>query len=114
MEKKIQSYVLIFGEVIYGSVDKMPIFFLSIITSRLSAVLYLPSSGFLASAGIFQLRPWRATPGIFPSEHLVKEQVPLSERIIKQIHYLVLADKKDDRGVYRRVPVRIMGAKPPK
>lgn len=41
---------------------------------------------------------------------LVKEQVPLSERIIKQIHYLVLADKKDDRGVYRRVPVRIMGA----
>jgi len=24
---------------------------------------------------------------------------------------LVLADKKDDRGVYRRVPVRIMGAK---
>lgn len=41
---------------------------------------------------------------------LVKEQVPLSERIIKQIHYLVLADKKDDRGVYRRVPVRIMSA----
>ena len=44
-------------------------------------------------------------------QDLVKEQVPLSERIIKQIHYLVLADKKDDRGVYRRVPVRIMGAK---
>lgn len=42
---------------------------------------------------------------------LVKDQVPLSESIIKQIHYLVLADKKDDRGVYRRVPVRIMGAK---
>ena len=42
---------------------------------------------------------------------LVKAQEPLSERIIKQIHYLVLADKKDDRGVYRRVPVRIMGAK---
>lgn len=42
---------------------------------------------------------------------LVKDQEPLSERIIKQIHYLVLADKKDDRGVYRRVPVRIMGAK---
>lgn len=30
--------------------------------------------------------------------------------MIKQIHYLVLADKKDDRGVYRRLPVRIMGA----
>lgn len=41
---------------------------------------------------------------------LVKEQLPLSERIIKQIHYLVLADKREDRGVYRRVPVRIMGA----
>jgi len=42
---------------------------------------------------------------------LTKKNVPLSESIIKQIHYLVLADKKDDRGVYRRVPVRIMGAK---
>ncbi len=42
---------------------------------------------------------------------LVKEQVSLSESVIKQIHYLVLADKKEDRGVYRRVPVRIMGAK---
>ncbi len=42
---------------------------------------------------------------------LVKEQTPLSESVIKQIHYLVLADKKDDRGVYRRVPVRIMGSK---
>lgn len=46
----------------------------------------------------------------FVSE-LVKEKPPLSESIIKQIHYLVLADKTDDRGVYRRVPVRIMGAK---
>lgn len=45
----------------------------------------------------------------FVSE-LVKNNVPLSESIIKQVHYLVLADKKDDRGVYRRVPVRIMGA----
>ena len=42
---------------------------------------------------------------------LVKEQAPLSESMIKQIHYLVLADKREDRGVYRRVPVRIMGAK---
>lgn len=41
---------------------------------------------------------------------LVKENAPLTESIIKQIHYLVLADKKDDRGVYRRVPVCIMGA----
>lgn len=42
---------------------------------------------------------------------MVKEKAPMTERIIQQIHYLVLADKKDDRGVYRRVPVRIMGAK---
>lgn len=41
---------------------------------------------------------------------LVQKAEPISEHIIKQIHYLVLADKKDDRGVYRRVPVRIMGA----
>lgn len=41
---------------------------------------------------------------------LVKEKVTLTESIIRQIHYLVLADKKDDRGAYRRVPVRIMGA----
>lgn len=41
---------------------------------------------------------------------LVQKQEPISERVIQQIHYLVLADKKDDRGVYRRVPVRIMGA----
>lgn len=45
----------------------------------------------------------------FVSE-LVKDNVPVSESIIKQIHYLVLADKREDRGVYRRVPVRIMGA----
>lgn len=41
---------------------------------------------------------------------LVQNNIPISERIIKEIHFLVLADKKDDRGVYRRVPVRIMGA----
>ena len=45
----------------------------------------------------------------FVSE-LVKDNVPISEGIIKQIHCLVLADKREDRGVYRRVPVHIMGA----
>ncbi len=45
----------------------------------------------------------------FVSE-LVKDNVPISESIIKQIHCLVLADKREDRGVYRKVPVRIMGA----
>lgn len=41
---------------------------------------------------------------------LVQNHVPLSERVIQQIHFLVLAEKKEDRGVYRRIPVRIMGA----
>lgn len=41
---------------------------------------------------------------------LVKKCEPLSEQVIKQIHYLVLADKRLDRGVYRKVPVQIMGA----
>ena len=41
----------------------------------------------------------------------VSKNKELTESLIKQIHYLVLADKKDDRGVYRRIPVRIMGAK---
>ena len=41
---------------------------------------------------------------------LVQKNEPLSERVIKDIHYLVLADKKEDRGVYRRIPVSIMGA----
>lgn len=45
----------------------------------------------------------------FVSE-LVKDNVPISEGIIKHIHCLVLADKREDRGVYRRVPVHIMGA----
>lgn len=41
---------------------------------------------------------------------LVKDNLPLSESLIKQIHYLVLADKPEDRGIYRKVPVKIMGA----
>lgn len=41
---------------------------------------------------------------------LAGTEKPLTERIIKDIHYLVLSDKKDDRGVYRKIPVRIMGA----
>ena len=42
---------------------------------------------------------------------LVKDNVPLTENIINQIHYLVLADKKEDRGIYRKIPVQIVGAK---
>lgn len=41
---------------------------------------------------------------------LVRANKGLTEAIIKQIHSLVLADKPQDRGVYRRVPVRILGA----
>lgn len=42
---------------------------------------------------------------------LVKNTIPVSEYIIKKIHYLVLADKPQDRGTYRKVPVSILGAK---
>lgn len=41
---------------------------------------------------------------------LVKQKAALSEWEIKQIHSLVLADKPSDRGVYRSIPVRILGA----
>ncbi len=43
-------------------------------------------------------------------QDLVKDKVSFSESIIKQIHTLVLMDRPEDRGVYRRIPVRIMGA----
>lgn len=36
--------------------------------------------------------------------------MPFSESIIKQIHTLVLMDRPEDRGIYRHIPVRIMGA----
>lgn len=42
---------------------------------------------------------------------LVTAKEVLSTYLIKQIHYLVLANKKDDRGVFRKIPVRILGAK---
>ena len=41
---------------------------------------------------------------------LVTEKKEISEKVIKDIHFLVLADKKEDRGVYRRAPVKIVGA----
>ena len=36
--------------------------------------------------------------------------VPLNDSTIKSIHSLVLMNQPDDKGVYRRIPVRIMGA----
>ena len=42
---------------------------------------------------------------------LVKDKEPLSENVIKQIHFLVLGRDVQHRGVYRSVPVYISGAK---
>jgi len=42
---------------------------------------------------------------------LVSEKASLSEKIIKDVHSLVLMDRPQDKGVYRRLPVRILGAK---
>jgi excisionase family DNA binding protein len=41
---------------------------------------------------------------------LVSDKAVISERIIREIHSLVLMDRPEDKGVYRRIPVRIMGA----
>lgn len=43
-------------------------------------------------------------------QQLVSERTPISENSIKSIHSLVLLDRPDDKGIYRRIPVRIMGA----
>jgi len=42
---------------------------------------------------------------------LVSEKAPLSERIIKEIHSLVLNNEPSKRGIYRNLEVRIAGAK---
>ena len=43
-------------------------------------------------------------------QQLVTEKKPVSEKVIKDIHSLVLMDRPDDKGTYRRIPVKIMGA----
>jgi len=43
-------------------------------------------------------------------KELVSDKMVLSEKIIKDIHSLVLIDRPQDKGVYRRLPVRILGA----
>ena len=43
-------------------------------------------------------------------QDIAKQDVPLSEFVIKNIHSLVLMNQPEDKGVYRRIPVRIMGA----
>lgn len=41
---------------------------------------------------------------------IATKDMPISESVIKNIHSLVLMNKPEDKGVYRRIPVRIMGA----
>lgn len=43
-------------------------------------------------------------------EEIAKGEIPLSESVIKNIHSLVLMHRPEDKGTYRRIPVRIMGA----
>lgn len=41
---------------------------------------------------------------------MVQQKENLSERLIREIHSLVLINQPQDKGVYRRVPVTIMGS----
>ena len=43
-------------------------------------------------------------------EQLVADKASLTEYAIKSIHSLVLMDRPNDKGVYRSIPVTIMGA----
>ena len=43
-------------------------------------------------------------------QDIAKKDISLSESVIKNIHSLVLMNRPDDKGVYRRIPVKIMGA----
>lgn len=43
-------------------------------------------------------------------EGVVQKDEQMSERLVKELHSLVLADRPQDRGVYRRIPVVITGA----
>ena len=43
-------------------------------------------------------------------QDIATKDIPLNESTIKNIHSLVLMNQPEDKGVYRRIPVRIMGA----
>lgn len=43
-------------------------------------------------------------------QDIATKDISLDESVIKNIHALVLMDRPEDKGVYRRIPVRIMGA----
>lgn len=40
----------------------------------------------------------------------IAKDTEITERVIKNIHSLVLIDRPEDKGVFRRIPVTIMGA----
>lgn len=44
-------------------------------------------------------------------QQLVSTKTPITEKVIREIHSLVLVDKPEDRGVYRSIPVRITGSR---
>lgn len=46
----------------------------------------------------------------FYVQQIINDKTPFSEKVIKDIHALVLMDRPDDKGTYRRIPVKIMGA----
>ncbi len=43
-------------------------------------------------------------------QQLVSDKVLISEKVVKDVHSLVLMGRPEDKGVYRSIPVRIMGA----
>ena len=43
-------------------------------------------------------------------QDIAKQELPLSEFVIKNIHSLVLMTQPEDKGIYRKIPVRIRGA----
>jgi len=43
-------------------------------------------------------------------QDIAEKKESITEAIIKNIHSLVLMDRPEDKGVYRRIPVKIMGA----
>lgn len=43
-------------------------------------------------------------------QDIADKDMPISDMVIRNIHSLVLMNHPEDRGVYRRIPVRIVGA----
>ncbi len=43
-------------------------------------------------------------------QDIATQDIPLTENVIKSIHALVLMHRPDDKGVFRRIPVKISGA----